>query len=295
MPDNYGRSYEKILGHRDYNPRVIEYMTRRTHAETVAPTLYLKEFVDSLDNPARIWDHAFRHQISEAARDLLFVLSTLRNEVGLERLEGAFWKFHRFRQQRFGFPGSAGDWSSSLKELDGNFIKTSRVGSDIVVSFHNPSISDFMEGLLDCSDSDALDLLRSALFYEQYVGLWTGLRGRPYRSMDRAGDEFLRTLAANLWAPSARAVRHVNQQGETVGLSPNPPSNEIRAEFFVRAVDALPLHPATELVDSILVVLSELWLRGSADREDLVRFLEMMTLGGHPKPASDGHLKTGQL
>jgi hypothetical protein len=274
------RGYERILGHRNYNPRVIEYMTRRTHAETVAPTLYLKEFVDSLDNPARIWDHAFRHQISEAARDLLFVLSTLRDEVGLEKLEDAFWKFHRFRQQRFRFPGSAGDWRDSLKELDGNFIKTTRVGSDIVVSFHNPSIRDFMEGFLEGSDSDALDLLRSALFYEQYVGLWTGVRGRPYRGIDRAGDEFLWTLAANLWAPSARAVRKVNQQGETVGLSPNPPSNEIRAEFFVRAVDTLQLHSGTQLVDSILATLSEFWRRGSANREDLVRFLEMMTRRG---------------
>ena len=62
--------------------------------ERAAPTLYLREFVDSLDNPSRIWDHAFRRQISEAARHLLLVLTTLPDETELENLEKAFWKFY---------------------------------------------------------------------------------------------------------------------------------------------------------------------------------------------------------
>ena len=101
MPKEYklalleDRGYEPILGHRNYNPRVIEYMTQSRHACSVAPTLYRREFLDSLDNPARIWDHAFRHQISEAARHLLLVLATLPDQTTLENLEIAFWKFYR--------------------------------------------------------------------------------------------------------------------------------------------------------------------------------------------------------
>ena len=89
------RGYEPILGHRNYNSRVIEYMTQSRHACAVAPTSYRREFLDSLDNPARIWDHAFRHQISEAARHLLLVLATLPDQTTLENLEIAFWKFYR--------------------------------------------------------------------------------------------------------------------------------------------------------------------------------------------------------
>ena len=89
------RGYEPILGHRNYNPRVIEYMTQSRHACAVAPTFYRREFLDSLDNPARIWDHAFGHQISEAARHLLLVLATLPDQTTLENLEIAFWKFYR--------------------------------------------------------------------------------------------------------------------------------------------------------------------------------------------------------
>src|SRR5439155_10710429 len=185
------RGYEPILGHRNYNPRVIEYMTQSRHACAVAPTLYRREFLDSLENPARIWEHAFRHQISEAARHLLLVLTTLADNTKLENLERAFLTFYEFRRLRFGFATKPGDWLDALRELDGNFMKTDKIGKDIVVSFHNPSIRDFMEQFLEKSDGDVLDLLRGTHFYDQYVWLWRGIRGRRYRGIDQAGAEFL--------------------------------------------------------------------------------------------------------
>lgn len=275
-----GRGYEKILRHRNYNPRVIEYMTGLRHASAVVPTLYLKEFVDSLENPERIWDHAFRHQISEPARNLLFVLATLPDEVTLNNLEKAFWKFYAFRQKRFGFSSRAGDWTDALRELDGNFVKTRQIGPEIVLSFHNPSVRDYIEKFLENSDSDVVDLFKAAYFYEQYTSLWGGVHGRRYRGIERVGSEFLTTLAANIWGSSARTMRVVNQEGETIGLRPYPPSNENRAEFFVSLVDELRPPGATEVIESFLRNLSELWASGSADKEDLFRFLAMLTNRG---------------
>lgn len=272
--------YEAILAHRNYNPRVIEYMTQARHAGSVAPSLYRRQFVDSLDNPGTVWDHAFRHQISEAARNLLLVLTTMPDESELENLEKAFWNFHGLRQKRFGFPTSAGDWINALKELDGNFIKTAKIGKDIVVSFHNPSVTDFIEQFLTNADSDVVDLLRGTLFWEQYTSLWAGFRGHRYRGIERAGDEFLRALASHLWGASVRTIRTVNAQGETIGVSLHPPSNESRAGFFVQLVDELKSPFATRLIDSVLGSLGERWKDGSADREDLVRLLDALTERG---------------
>jgi hypothetical protein len=269
------RGYEKIIGHRNYNPRVIEHMTQAHHAVAVAPTLYLQEFVGSLDNPARIWEHAFLHQISEAARHLLFVLTTLADDTKLEVLEEAFWAFYEFRRQRFGFPTKPGDWVDSLRELDGNFIKTDKIGQDIVVSFHNPSIRDFMEQFLERSDADVLDLLRGARFYEQYVGLWQGVRGHPYRGIEQAGVEFISLLRDNLWGASARTIRQVNK-GEDVGLVSLPPSPESRSAFFVRVVDEAHPKSAQKFTGALLASLAERWRDGRADREDLVRFLKLL-------------------
>ncbi|MEQ1907686.1 MAG: hypothetical protein ABMA15_02640 [Vicinamibacterales bacterium] len=150
------------------------------------------------------------------------MLTTLADETKLEILEQAFHTFYEIRRQRFGFPTKPGDWVNAQRELDGSFIKTGKVGKDIVVSFHNPSIRDFMEQFLEKSDGDALDLLRGAHFYEQYVTLWQGIRGHSYRCIENAGAEFVQTLGRNLWAPTARTVRQVSRDSEDLGLIPVP-------------------------------------------------------------------------
>lgn len=275
-----GRGYEKILEHKNYNPRVIEYMTQPSHAKAVAATLYLREFVDSLDNPSRLWDHAYRQQISEAARHLLLVLTALPNETKLENLERAFWTFYKYRQKRFGFPTLPGDWLNALKELDGNFIRTGKIGKDIVVSFHNPSVKDFMEDFLAKSDADVLDLLHGAEFYEQYVELWSGRRGKLYQGLDAASGEFVKVLAAELWGESSRTIRQVDRFGQAVGVVSHPPSLESRAVFFISVLDRLKSPHATQLVDQVVTSLSALWAAGNADREDLVTLLEVLEKRG---------------
>ena len=266
--------YEHILNHRNYSPRVVEHMTQSRHACTVPPTLYLREFLDSLDSPARIWEHAYRYQISEAARHLLLVLVTLPYDTKLELLEQAFWKFYEYRHARFGFPTNPSDWLDALRELDGNFIKTTQIGKDIAVSFHNPSIRDFMEQFLADSDREAVDLLRGAAFYEQYSSLWSGVNDRPYPGIEQAGKEFLGAVGTNLWAPSARMIRSVRGD-ETIGMTPWAPSNERRVEFFIRVADDVAGRPATD-VSPLLQSMSSLWRKASADREDLVILLDKL-------------------
>ncbi len=255
-------------------------MTQSSHARGVTPSLYLQEFVDSLQNPTRIWDHAFRYQISEGARTLLFVLSTLGDETSLDNMDKAFWKFYEFRQKRFGFPTGPGDWINALKELDGNFIKTKKIADFVVVSFHSPSIRDFMEKFLETSDSDAIDLLRAACFFEQYTTLWTGVHGHRYRGIERARDEFVKILTANLWQRSARTIRMVNRKGETIGLSSDPPSNEARFRFLLGVLDELQSPVAQQIIDAVLTQLGELWKQGSADKVDLFNLLRTLTKRG---------------
>ncbi len=271
-----GRGYEGILRHRNYNPRIIEYMTQLRHAMAVTPTIYLREFVDSLDNPSRLWDHAYRQQISEAARHLLLVLTVLPDETKLENLEKAFWTFYEYRHKRFGFPMAPGDWCDALKELDGSFIATRKIGTDIVVSFHNPSVKDFMESFLAKSDSDVIDLFHGARFYEQYAALWNGCRGRRYPGIDAASNGYVTVLVANLWGESSRTVRRVDRDGQTVGVWPHPPSLESRAVFVIAVLDALKVPHLTELIDSLVASLSALWIVGKGDREDLVTLLGVL-------------------
>ena len=166
------------------------------------------------------------------------------------------------------------DWLNAVRELDGNFIKTTPIGKDIVVSFHNPSIRDFMEQVLVDSDRDAVGLLRGAAFYEQYMSLWSGVNDRPYPGIAQAGREFRGALGMNLFGPSARMIS-TERGGETIGVTPWAPSNESRTEFFIRVADDVAGQPAADAVP-LLQSMSNLWREGSADREDLVCLLDML-------------------
>jgi len=278
------QGYESILNHRNYSPRVIEYMTQVHRTSPIAPSLYLTEFNDSLEHPERIWDHAFRYQISEAARHLLLTLATLPDDLLLTDLERAFWTFYRYRQGRFGFSTRSGDWHDALKQLDGNFIRTRQVGSDILVTFHNPSVRDFVQDFLSHSDADVLDLINGSHFYEQYTALFEGKAGSRYTGVDRNKAAFLERLRANIWAPSASVIMRVNVDGAPVGYVPRSISNENRARFAVQVSEGL--RDGQCLIRAVLGDLESLWKDGHGDREDLVSLLKELT--GHGFARDEG-------
>jgi hypothetical protein len=274
------RGYEAILQHRNYNPRVVEYMTQARYARAVAPSLYLSQFTDSLEHPARIWDHAFRYQISEPSRHLLLVLVTLPDQVLLSDLELAFWTFYRYRQQKFGFATTSGDWDDAVKQLDGSFISTQRVGKDPIVAFHNPSIRDYVEDFLSNSESDVGDLINASYFYEQYTQIWRGRRGHRYRGVDSQRGQFLSEFQKHLFGPSASTIRQVGHDGAALGLNHRVVSNESRAMFVVQIANELKSDQGNTFLNDVIQELARLWEGGSADREDLVLLLAGLTKRG---------------
>ena len=168
------RRYLEIIRHANYNPRIIEHMTQVQNAEVVDANSFYKEFTANLDNPARIWDHAFRFQLNEASQHLLLVMASLPDQVLVSDLRKAFDMFYAFRRQRLGFLTSSRDFEVAMRQLDGNFIKSSMIGKDHVTEFHNPSVKDFLDSCLIKDEEIVLDLVRSACSFDQLQRLWRG-------------------------------------------------------------------------------------------------------------------------
>jgi hypothetical protein len=160
------RGYVQIVDHENYNPRLIEYLTDSAWIGNIPPTDYLELFVRKLENPVEIWEHAFRNQLSDRARNLLFVLTTMPAEVRIADLERAFTSFHNSQCAKFVIPHSATDFKNALKELDGTFVSTRKVQEAVLARFQNPSIRDFMQYLLLGGEALA-DIVGSLAFFEQ--------------------------------------------------------------------------------------------------------------------------------
>jgi hypothetical protein len=69
-------------------------------------------------------------------------------EVLLSDLELAFRNFYLYRRTKHGFNAGSRDFEHALKQLDGNFVKTDLLVGNRIVSFHNPSVRDFLESYL---------------------------------------------------------------------------------------------------------------------------------------------------
>jgi hypothetical protein len=269
------RKYEAIVNHRNYNPRVIEFMTQSSQALATPATQYLNEFEENLERPIRVWEHAYKWQISEGSRHVLLVMATLLEPCLLAHLELAFWKFYRYRQVKFGFPTSSNDWEAALKELDGSFIATSRAGLDVIVQFSNPSIRDFLESHLKSSTGDVEDLLGASHFYEQYVRLCIGsLSSRPAPGH----QDLIQTLANNLFAPTSRLIRHVARDGRLLGMSRLDISPESRVKHFGETVIKTQATNHLATLQRFVEVLTERWERGIVDSEDAVDLLRTLSL-----------------
>lgn len=61
-----GGFYMEILKHRNFNPRLVEWLSRFVNVKAVPANAYRKEVERVLENPEQLWRIAFEQQISEA-------------------------------------------------------------------------------------------------------------------------------------------------------------------------------------------------------------------------------------
>ncbi|MDG0808445.1 nSTAND3 domain-containing NTPase [Cohnella rhizosphaerae] len=159
------KNYLKIINHQNYSPRIIEWMTVVNNKEDKD---YFKTFIHHLDNPHRLWQHAFEYQISEVAQRILIVLSTLSPNVLLEDLQFALQTYDSSRH----LVSSPSDFRKALHQLEGNFIRVIKVKEETIIAYSNPSIRDFIENYLAENLHELRPLCESLYFFDQCITLW---------------------------------------------------------------------------------------------------------------------------
>jgi len=157
-----------------------------------------------LEAPETIWAHAFHHQISDAARDVLLSFSTFGEWTDTVDLEPAFIALHRYNAARYNRRIRAGDFHRALQELDGAFLSYSKRHA----SYLNPSVRDFVGAMITNERETAEDLVNSAVRFKQVVNLWELATARPDSELRTVltinTDLLYRSLSRQLDGPSMR-------------------------------------------------------------------------------------------
>jgi hypothetical protein len=193
-----------IIKHEHFNPRLIEWLSAYSRLRQVCVQGYRAHVSALLEAPESIWAHAFHHQISDAARDVLLSFNTFGGWTDTVDLEPAFIALHRHNAARYNRRIRAGDFHRALQELEDAFLSYSKRHA----SYLNPSVRDFVAAVITNERETAEDLVNSAVRFKQVVNLWELAAARPdseLRTVLTTNTDLLcRSLSRLLEGPSMR-------------------------------------------------------------------------------------------
>lgn len=227
------RTYEKILKHPNFLPRIIEQICSDSEVEGRSPQEFISNAVEVLNDPARVWLRPFQ-QLSPDARLLAYALASLDGNSDTERLEQAW----RALKAQLKVPNERA-FTDVLRELEGSFTHSQKypaVGRSAareacLVRFVNPSVREFVMSDL-VSEGDRLGaIFRSAVSFTQLL-FWRESRltvtSKPAAALAAVhadtiaakaitllsvGDAALTVLSGKqtiLWSASARQISRLN-------------------------------------------------------------------------------------
>ena len=150
-----------IIEHPNYSPRLIETVTSLFRPKDEEH--FYDFFIDTLNHPNKLWENAFDRQISPGARDLLLLLCSVKNSIPISFLKGYYEAYHHQKALAENRPLSTTDFLDALRETEGSFIKIDRSQ----VSYHNPSVRDFIQDYIQENDYEFRALCEGAVSFDQ--------------------------------------------------------------------------------------------------------------------------------
>ncbi len=166
--------YFSIIEHPNYNPRIIESMTKLKIHENIPAQDYHCEFIKNLDNPSEIWKHAFENQIDNKTRSVLFSVVSLGGRYWKPNCKQAVKEISKNICSKLYLENFTDlDFRKCLKILEGDFINTNPYG----ISFCNPSITDFLENYI-VENNIVSDFIEIADTVDQFIWIEASLIGK---------------------------------------------------------------------------------------------------------------------
>jgi hypothetical protein len=284
LPESFKRKilvneqYLKVIDHRNYNPRIVQFMTDPLRIAGVRPSNYWIAFCSNLDNPTDIWKHAFEQQISRESRNLLLILATLPMEVFREDAEAAFDIFHKDQAKAYGYDSSSRDFEHALRELEGSFIITNKSKDRIFLKFHNPSVRDFLDSYIIQDYRTFKALICSSIFHEQLSWLWNIFHKNkkiPQFTLnaEEIVNNMLRRNQVTMIGSSCQLINLKNSDG-SISKTIWSISYERKAVLLLTIINKFPNATSDKFLEQLLDAIDMRINNKQAHREDLVEFLK---------------------
>jgi hypothetical protein len=268
LEDNF---FLHIIRHGHFNPRLIEWLSSRARVAAVSASSYQAYISDLLKNPQGIWTHAFRNQISEPARALLFTVYSL-SEYSTDALdlEFPFKSLRRHQSAKYHWSTAPREFRDALEEMDGAFLSY----YSGAVGFLNPSIREFIGSLIAKEPEVVRDIIESSPRFKQIERLWELGAAHPSSAL----PEFLHANAPLVLATLARLLNAPEMRWEKWrdGLRMGYPidlSSEEKIVFVLTVAEAWHSVPFLDFAARAADVLIQKWTQSRVEFLGTLRLL----------------------
>lgn len=168
MPSNFIKYLVKdrrclsVVDHPNYNPRIIERITREDMYMVKTPNEYFDKCKNYLNNPSAIWKDEF-NSLSEESRYLVQTVYSSSNVNEEPIIEKSFYLL--LGKKKPDFDSSTNIYKKSLESINNSFVKITLTPKDKLISIANHSIDDFLLEDFKNRDQSELDILYTHYIY----------------------------------------------------------------------------------------------------------------------------------
>jgi nucleoside-triphosphatase THEP1 len=170
--------YKKIIKHKNFNPRLIEFITDIERINSSSDSSYWEDIQKNLDNPSEIWANTFDRQSDEYIRNIVSLVVFNGNSIEEEELKEAYNRLNDL----VGLQNSSNnskEFGSVIKETVKYFLNRISKNNEVKYTLFNPSIADYIiykyknnsiliQILNSLKTIESLEIIRD-LYYNKFI------------------------------------------------------------------------------------------------------------------------------
>jgi len=153
------KRYREIIKHRNFNPRIIEFITDSERVGHISPEEYWVYIIKSLNNPEDIWADYFQNQTDDCVRALTFLTVYNNGKISEDELRRSYNTFLKIHNVNLGDQTDK-SFEAVRKLATKSLLNRNQIDeNNFEYVLFNPSITDFVLG----SYSDESDLISNVI------------------------------------------------------------------------------------------------------------------------------------
>ena len=209
------KRYIKVVKHKNYNPRLIEFITDPDRIVNVTPSKYWQYILHTMDNPKDVWGNCFKFQSNPQVRALVILVVVNGGEICEVDLRSTFTRFLSIEGVS-NFSHTEMNYNSACTIVIKSFLNRFLKNNEYFLKLFNPSISDYI--LSEYKESPAK--LKNALLALGTLESLNQLESmRQGNILNLGEDDFV-----NMFQDSVEKSKSVDYQLRLAEFLPNPDS-----------------------------------------------------------------------